>query len=103
MSRYSAWMGWRLLAAALAVLLSGCAGAGRDYSDCCIPYLYCPPPPLPWVSYEGCHCPTPVASRYGEPQSGYSAPSGDVPSETPAPRPPTDANTTLSMIDRRAR
>lgn len=50
-----------LLGIALTIAFSGCAGAYHDYSDCCIPYLYCAPPPLPYVTYEDCHCPTPGA------------------------------------------
>lgn len=53
---------WRLLGAALLLSLPGCATAYRDYSGCCIPYVYCPPPPLPYVTYESCHCPTPGTS-----------------------------------------
>ena len=55
---------WTLLGVALMVSLSGCAAAYHDYPDCCIPYLYCPPPPLPYTAYEGCHCPTPGASQH---------------------------------------
>ena len=55
---------WKLLGVVLIVSLSGCITAYHDYPGCCIPYLYCPPPPLPYVRYEGCHCPTPGASIY---------------------------------------
>lgn len=52
----------RLLGVALLASLSGCATAYHDYPGCCIPYRYCPCPPLPYITYEGCHCPTPGAS-----------------------------------------
>lgn len=64
---------WKLFGIALIVSLSGCAAAYRDYQGCCIPYLYCTPPPLPYVSYEKCHCPTPGASLYIQ-QHGHSGP-----------------------------
>jgi hypothetical protein len=64
---------WKLLGVALIVSLSGCAAAYHDYQGCCIPYLYCAPPPLPYVSYKGCHCPTPGASLYFQ-QHGHSSP-----------------------------
>ena len=64
---------WKLLGVALMVSLSGCATAYHDYQGCCIPYLYCTPPPLPYVAYEGCHCPTPGASLYFQ-QHGTSGP-----------------------------
>lgn len=55
---------WKLMGIALLVSMSGCAAAYHDYESCCIPYLYCTPQPLPYVAYEGCHCPTPGASLY---------------------------------------
>ena len=63
---------WKLLGGALIVVLPGCATAYHDYSDCCIPYLYCPPRPLPHVPYDGCHCPTPAASQYSEQETDTS-------------------------------
>lgn len=78
---------WRLLGVALIVSFSGCAAAYQDYPGCCIPYLYCPPPPLPYVAYEGCHCPTPGASLYLQQHgiSGNAASDADVPIESPTP------------------
>ncbi len=81
---------WKWVAVVGIGLLSGCATAYHDYSDCCIPYLYCRPSPLPFVNYEGCHCPTPGASQYlGQQQaiSSSSSPLADAP--TPAPAPPS--------------
>ena len=76
---------WKLLGIALIVSLSGCAAAYHDYPGCCIPYVYCPPPPLPYAAYEGCHCPTPGVSLYlqqhGTPTTAI--PDSDVPIETP--------------------
>lgn len=79
---------WRLLGGVLIVALPGCAAAYHDYSDCLVPYLYCPPQPLPYVPYDGCHCPTPLASQYFEPEteiSNTSASDADVPTEAPTP------------------
>ena len=69
-----------LLGIVLIVSLPGCAGAYHDYRACCIPYLYCTPPPLPYVAYEGCHCPTPGASLYFQQHgtSGAAIPNSDV-------------------------
>ena len=78
---------WKLLGIALIVSMSGCAAAYHDYQGCCIAYLYCTPPPLPYVSYEGCHCPTPGASLYFQ-QHGHSGPAipeSDAAIEVPAP------------------
>ena len=69
-SRFSGCM-----AGLLAVLaLSGCAPAYNSYSDGCVPYNHCPPPPLPYTSYSG--CPTPVAERYADrlPQVAFQQP-----------------------------
>ena len=78
---------WKLLGVALMVSLSGCAAAYHDYQGSCIPYLYCAPPPLPFVSYDGCRCPTPGASLYFQQQDGASdttaAPGPDIPTEAP--------------------
>ena len=52
----------RFLASILLIVSSGCAGAYRDYPKGCVPYGYCPQPPLPYVEY--CGCPTPIAERY---------------------------------------
>jgi hypothetical protein len=49
------------------VSLSGCAAAYHDYLGCCIPYSYRPPPPLPYVAYDGCHGPTLGASQSLQP------------------------------------
>jgi hypothetical protein len=78
---------WKLLGVALMISFSGCAAAYHDDPGCSIPYLYCPPPPLPYVAYEGCHCPTPEASlcfqQHGV--SGGAASDAEVPTEAPAP------------------
>jgi hypothetical protein len=76
---------WRLLAVAAVISITGCAGAYHDYQGCCVPYLYCTPPPLPYVSYEGCHCPTPGASLYFQ-QNGSPdpiIPEADAPMDAP--------------------
>lgn len=57
-----------LVVLGLLVSSIGCATAYHDYADCCIPYRYCVPAPLPHVFYESCHCPTPVGSRYAQAQ-----------------------------------
>jgi hypothetical protein len=78
---------WKLLGVALIVSLFGCAAARHDYPDSCIPYLYCPPPPLPYVAYDGCHCPTPGATLNSQ-QHGSSGPAvsdSDVPIEASTP------------------
>jgi hypothetical protein len=61
---------WKLLSVVLVVFLSGCASAYHDYADCCVPYRYCQPRPLPYVAYQGCHCPTPAGSQYSDLQTG---------------------------------
>jgi hypothetical protein len=78
---------WKLLAVALLVSMSGCAAAYHDYPSCCIPYLYCTPPPLPHVAYEGCHCPTPGASLYSlqHGPTGTAIPESYVLPEAPTP------------------
>lgn len=45
----------------VSVLLGGCAHAYHEYPCGCIPYDYCPEPPLPYTAYG--ECPTPIASR----------------------------------------
>ena len=74
-------------AAAPAVSVSGCAAAYHDYRGSCIPYRYCPRAPLPYVAYEGCHCPTPGASVYFQQHgtSGAAIPESGVPIEGPTP------------------
>lgn len=67
---------WNLLTLVLAVALSGCASGYHDYADCCVPYRYCRPRPLPYVSYQGCHCPTPLGSHWASSQSADSVPLG---------------------------
>lgn len=55
---------WLFGAVVLLAMCWGCAGAYHSYpSGCCIPYGYCPEPPLPYTTYEPCHCPTPIASE----------------------------------------
>jgi len=74
-----------LLVLAMLVFLAGCASAYHDYADCCIPYRYCAPRPLPCVPYDNCHCPTPGASDYYQ-QLGTPAGTktdADVPIEAP--------------------
>lgn len=61
----------RVLALILLIVSSGCAGAYRDYPKGCVPYGYCPQPPLPYVEYFG--CPTPIAERYLVRPSAVSA------------------------------
>jgi hypothetical protein len=61
----------RLMARILIVLLiaiaGGCAAACHDCScGGCVPYTYCPPPPLPYRTY--CGCATPVAAYYSTSQ-----------------------------------
>jgi len=87
MLKYIPFPMWRLLCLVLLVSLSGCAAAYHDYQGCCIPYLYCTPPSLPYVSYEGCHCPTPGASLYFRQHdtSGTAIPDSDVAIEAPKP------------------
>lgn len=52
-----AWFGATLL-----VISGGCAAAYHDYPCGCIPYGYCPPPPLAYTVYNA--CPTPIARCY---------------------------------------
>lgn len=85
---------WWLAGVALAVSLAGCAAAYQEYADCCIPYSYCVPQPLPYATYEDCHCPTPVASRYVRPDAGaLTNPfvETDSPVNAPTPAPPERA------------
>jgi len=49
-----------LVAAALLTACCGCAAAYRCYPCGCVPYQYCPDPPLPYTAYSACHCPTPI-------------------------------------------
>jgi hypothetical protein len=58
-----------LLAFSLFMFLTGCATPYHDYADCCIPYRYCTPTPLPHTFYEGCHCQTPVGAQYADAQN----------------------------------
>jgi hypothetical protein len=46
----------------LLVVSSGCARAYHAYPCGCVPYDYCPPPPLAYAPYDA--CPTPVARCY---------------------------------------
>ena len=45
-----------ILVALTLALTIGCAPAYHSYSDCCVPYCYCAPPPLPYVHYAECGC-----------------------------------------------
>lgn len=88
MLKHKASTTWKLLGIALMVSLSGCASAYYDYQGSCIPYRYCPPSPLPFVAYEGCHCPTPVGPQYLQRRDirpRPAAPNVDVPIESPLP------------------
>lgn len=81
----------KLLAVVVVGLLSGCAAAYHHYSGCCIPYRYCAAPPLPYVDYEGCHCPTAGAAEYSRQQSDKTvrrAVNSAVPTVAPAPPEP---------------
>jgi hypothetical protein len=76
-----------VLGIVLAAALSGCAAGYRAYQGPCIPYAYCPPPPLPYTLYTPCGCPTPIAARYGQrlvPAAKKAANGHYVPSVTPA-------------------
>lgn len=53
----------RMLLLAVPLVLPGCAAAYHDYPCGCVPYAYCPPPPLPYVTYSHCGCPTPIAAQ----------------------------------------
>ena len=68
---------WKQLGIALILSMSGCAAAYHDYHECCFPYLYCPSPPLPYVAYEGCHCPTPGTSLSSQQQDVSTSASRD--------------------------
>jgi len=78
---------WKPLGVALLVSLSGCAAAYHGYQGPCVPYLYCTPPPLPYVGYDTCHCPTPGASAYYQQRGVPDAdvPESAAPVEAPAP------------------
>ncbi|MFW6169911.1 MAG: hypothetical protein ACODAD_05420, partial [Planctomycetota bacterium] len=54
---------WKLLAVAVVISFCGCAAAYHDYQGSRTRYLYCPPPPLPYVAYQDRHCPTPGAAN----------------------------------------
>jgi hypothetical protein len=82
----------RVLAFGVALLLGvwgvGCSHAYHHYPPCsCIPYTYCPQPPLPYVTYGSCHCPTPIASGW---QAGRA--SGGAVFQVDTPRPPCDSS-----------
>lgn len=78
----------KLLAVLLTVSFWGCAAAYHDYQSCCIPYLYCTPPPLPYADYEGCHCPTPGALQYFQQQGSPAdlTPESDIPAGASEPK-----------------
>ena len=66
---------WPLLGLVFFLGLSGCARAYHAYPrGCCIPYDYCPAPPLPYAAYNDCHCPTPIAAHLLEPATGSVSP-----------------------------
>jgi hypothetical protein len=60
MQRNLAW----IVVAGAVLSAAGCAQQYHWYQggDCCTPYSYCPPAPLPYAPYYG--CPTPIASSY---------------------------------------
>ena len=78
---------WRLSGVALLVSLSGCGAAYHEYGGRCVPYLYHAQPPLPYIPYEGCHCPTPGATSYFQTRGGpeKAAPTAEVLAESTTP------------------
>ena len=56
--------------------LSGCASAYHAFPDLCVPYAYCPQPPLPYTTYSHCGCPTPIAAQYAERTAVRETPDG---------------------------
>ena len=54
---------WPWLAVVLLSATAGCAPAYHAYPCGCVPYGYCPEPPLPFINY--CGCPTPQAAKFG--------------------------------------
>ena len=54
---------WQLPGIVLMIALSGCASGYHAYRCGCIPYRYCPEPPLPYTTYCSSHCPTPITSQ----------------------------------------
>jgi hypothetical protein len=69
-------LSWILIG--LSICSNGCVHAYRAYPDGCIPYDYCPSPPLPYTRSTG--CPTPIANRW------ISESSGPVPSPVNDPQ-----------------
>jgi len=57
------------LAAGMLLAAAGCAPAYYAYPCGCVPYDYCPDPPLPYGTY--CGCPTPWAAKF---QREFAAP-----------------------------
>ena len=57
-----------VLGIVLAIGLSGCAPAYHAYSGACTAYGYCPEPPLPYATYDNCHCRAPVAGEISGPR-----------------------------------
>jgi hypothetical protein len=56
---------WLPGAVVVLAMYLGCASAYHSYpSGSCIPYGYCPEPPLPYATYESAHCPTSVGSEW---------------------------------------
>ncbi len=53
---------WPPLAAALLSIPFGCASAYHAYPCGCVPYGFCPAPPLPFSNY--CGCLTPRATQF---------------------------------------
>jgi len=47
-----------------AAVTVGCAPAYHCYSGCHVDCKYCPPPPLPYLLYEGCVCHSCAARPY---------------------------------------
>ena len=74
-SRCVGWFGLLPL-----VISCGCSAAYHDYPCGCVPYRYCPPPPMRYAAYDA--CPTPLAACYLENathwQSQADAPLGEA-------------------------
>lgn len=58
------WKRYKLLAIAMLVALGGCARAYHCYDGCGVNCHYCPPNPLPVVTYPECICHSGPAAKY---------------------------------------
>lgn len=63
------------LLGAILLAAAGCAPGYHAYPCGCVPYGYCPEPPLPFTNY--CGCPTPWAAKFYPEQPGEA----DLPEE----------------------